>query len=264
MSAAPDSLTMVARQYDYFRTLFRRTWRGSIVSYALIPVFFLLAMGLGLGGYVDDGGASALGVSYVAFIAPGMLATNAMTMAVGESTYPIWVSFKWEPVFSARIATPLRVVDVLNGLIAYLVVRLLLTCAVMLVVLAAFGTVSSVAGGLAAVLVCVLMGMAYALPVHALAASIDGDSAFALLFRLGIIPMTLFSGAFFPVSQMPQVLQWVAYLTPIWHGVETARMFTTGQVDALAVLGHVAYLAAWVVPGWLLARRRFELRLGDG
>jgi len=95
MSTQPGSLEMVARQWDYFRTLFRRTWRGSIVSYTLLPVFFLLAMGLGLGGYVDDGGSSTIGISYLAFIAPGMLATNAMTMAVGESTYPIWVSFKW-------------------------------------------------------------------------------------------------------------------------------------------------------------------------
>lgn len=264
MSTQPGSLEMVARQWDYFRTLFRRTWRGSIVSNTVLPVFFLLAMGLGLGGYVDDGGSSTIGISYLAFIAPGMLATNAMTMAVGESTYPIWVSFKWEPVYSARIATPLRIVDVLNGLVAFLLLRLVLTCAVMMAVLVAFGTVSSVAGGVGAVLMCTLLGLAYALPVFALSASIDDDTPFALLFRLGIIPMTLFSGAFFPVSQMPEALQWVAYLTPIWHGVESARMCTTGVVAWLPLAGHAGYLAVWVVAGWLLARRQFTARLADG
>ncbi|MFY0409457.1 ABC transporter permease [Solicola sp. PLA-1-18] len=257
------AIDMVLRQRAYFWTLFLRTWRGGIVSYTLLPVFFLLAMGLGLGGYVDRGPGD-LGVTYLAFIAPGMLATNAMTTAVGESTYPVWVAFKWEPVYTARIATPLRVVDVLNGLVAYLAVRLTLTCAVMMVVLVAFGTVASVAGGVAAVLVGALLGLAYAMPVLALSASIEDDTAFALLFRLGILPMTLFSGAFFPISQLPGVLQAVAWLTPVWHGVESTRMLTTDRVDALALLGHLAYLALWVVAGWLLARSRFERRLADG
>lgn len=260
----PSSTQMVLRQWDYFRTLFRRTWKGSIVSFTLLPIFFLLAMGVGLGSHVDQGGSASLGVTYLAFIAPGMLATNAMTMAVGESTYPIWVSFKWEPVFSARIATPLRVVDVLNGLVTYLFVRLIGTCTVMVIVLAAFGTISSIAGAVGAVIAGAILGMAYGLPVFALSASIDDDTAFALLFRLGIIPMTLFSGAFFPVNQMPEALQWLAYVTPVWHGVETTRMLTTDTLDMAAAGGHLAYLALFIVAGWFLARRQFTKRLGDG
>src|SRR5215207_8302897 len=135
---------MVVRQADYYRTLFRRTWRGSVVSFTVLPILFLLSMGLGLGSYVDTSGAGGLGGgSYIDFIAPGMLATNAMTMAVGESTYPVWVGFKWEPVFVARIATPMRIVNVVNGLAAYLAVRLVLVCTLMVMVLTAFGTVSS-------------------------------------------------------------------------------------------------------------------------
>lgn len=263
--AAPSRLTMVLRQSDYFRTLFRRTWRGSVVSFTLLPVFFLLSMGLGLGSYVDSAGAEGLGgSSYLAFIAPGMLATNAMTMAVGESTYPVWVSFKWEPVFIARIATPMRIVDLLNGLASYLAVRLVLVCTLMVAVLVAFGTVASPLGAVGAVFCGTLLGLAHGLPVLALAASVDGDTAFSLLFRLGVIPMTLFSGAFFPVSQMPGGVQWLAWLTPVWHGVELVRGCTTADLSVLPAAGHVAYLALWMVAGWLLARRAFQRRLRDG
>jgi lipooligosaccharide transport system permease protein len=256
---------MVVRQADYYRTLFRRTWRGSVVSFTVLPILFLLSMGLGLGSYIDTSGATGLGGGdYVDFIAPGMLATNAMAMAIGESTYPVWVGFKWEPVFVARIATPMRIVDVVNGLAAYLAARLVLVCALMVLVLTAFGTVSSVAGAVGAVAFGTLLGMACGLPVMALAATVDGDTAFSLLFRLGVIPMMLFSGAFFPVSQMPDALQWLASVTPVWHGVELVRGCTTADLPMLPALGHVTYLAVWAAVGWWLSRGAFARRLRDG
>jgi lipooligosaccharide transport system permease protein len=261
----PSTLQMVLRQADYYRTLFRRTWRGSVVSFTVLPILFLLSMGLGLGSYVDSAGPGGLGGgSYLDFIAPGMLATNAMTMAVGESTYPVWVGFKWEPVYVARIATPMRIVDVVNGIAAYLAVRLVLVCTLMVLVLAAFGTVSSVAGAVGAVAFGTLLGLAYGLPVMALAATVDGDTAFSMLFRLGVIPMTLFSGAFFPVSQMPDGLQWLASLTPVWHGVELVRACTTSGLSVGAAAGHVLYLGVWIIVGWWLARHAFGRRLRDG
>lgn len=264
-AGSPGTWVMIVRQYDYYRTLFKRTWRGSVFSFAVLPVLFLLSMGIGLGSYVGKSDEASLGgVSYLVFIAPGMLATNAMTAAVGESTWPIFGNFKWTKLYFAMISTPLRIVDVLNGALAYVALRLALISALLVVVLAAFGTVAGIGGGLLAIPVGTLLGLAYATPTFAYSAHLTSDSGFALLFRLGIIPMTLFSGAFFPVDQLPDVVEWLAYLMPVWHGVELTRMCTTGHWHAAAALGHLAYLLAWTVVGWFLARRTFRTRLRDG
>jgi lipooligosaccharide transport system permease protein len=104
--------------------------------------------------------------------------------------------------------------------------------------------------------------LAFACPIVAFAASREHDNGFAALSRFGIVPMFLFSGTFFPVSQLPVVFRWVAYATPLWHGVELARSLTLGQVGVLAALGHVAYLLAWVVVGTAVALRIYRRKLG--
>ena len=82
-----------------------------------------------------------------------------------------------------------------------------------------------------------------------------------LVYRLGILPMVLFSGAFFPISQLPTAIMWLAYLTPIWHGVDLARGLTTGTATWLPALGHIAYLLVWFLVGWCLAVTGFARRL---
>ena len=259
-------MELVLRQFDYWATTYRRTWRGSVVSSFVMPLLFLTAMGVGLGGYVDDsdGPQTLGGVSYLAFIAPGLLATTAMQTAVFESTYPVFGNLKWNKVYSSMTATPLRAVDILNGHLLYVGFRLATTCAVFLVVLAAFGVAGSVVGALGALLVAVLVGMACATPVFGYSMWIKTDAGFAVLFRLGLIPMFLFSGAFFPVAQMPDTIEWLAYVTPVWHGVELCRAFTLGTASWWPSIGHVAYLLGWVVVGWLWARKSFEHRLVEG
>lgn len=263
LDVSPSAMRMVVRQYDYYLTLLRRTWRGSIFSYTVLPVLFLLSMGIGLGGFVDDRAALG-GVDYLAYIAPGMLAVNAMQAAVGESAWPIFGNFKWTKLYFAMTATPLRVVDVLNGALAYVAVRMTMISVLLVLVLTVFGTVSSLLGGLLAVVVGILIGMSHAAPTVAYSAHLESDSGFALLFRIGIIPMMLFSGAFFPVDQLPVGVQWVAYAMPIWHGVELTRMCTTGDVAWLAAAGHASYLVALVAVGWWLALRAFHTKLKDG
>ena len=259
-------MELVARQFDYWLTTYRRTWRGSVVSSFLMPLMFLTAMGVGLGGYVDDdSGQRALGgMSYLAFIAPGLLATTAMQTAIFESTYTVFGNITWTKVYSAMIATPLRIVDVLNGHLLYVAFRLTTTCLVFLLVLAAFGVAGSVTGALGALVVAVLVGMAYAAPVFAYSAWIRSDSGFAVLYRLGLIPMFLFSGAFFPVSQLPDAVEWLAYVMPVYHAVELCRGFAAGGAELSSGAGHVAYLLAWLLVGWLLARVAFQRRLGEG
>ncbi len=256
---------LAPRLYDYWRTELKRTWRGSVVSSFLIPFLYLTAMGVGLGGFVDDNaGAAALGgVSYLAFIAPGLMATTAMSTAVQESTFPVLSGFKWAKTYFSMSATPLEVADIVVANLLAIAFRTFFTCAVFLGVMGAYGALSNWWGGPAALLVAVLVGLAHAAPVFAFSARIKEPSSFALIFRLGLMPMFLFSGAFFPVSQLPDTVAWLAYITPIWHGVELSRMLTLGAVEALPALGHLAYLLLWLLAGWVLAVRGFERRLAQ-
>jgi lipooligosaccharide transport system permease protein len=251
------------RQLDYWVTAYRRTWKGSVFSSFLMPVLYLLALGVGLGGFIDDDTAqrSLGGVAYLDFIAPGLLATTAMQTAVGESTYPVLGNFKWTKVYLSMVATPLSVSSVLLAHLAYVLFRLATTCAVFLVVLALFGLLPGVAAAVAALLAAMLIGMAYAAPVFAYAARLEQDAGFALIYRLGVIPMFLFSGAFFDVSQLPDAVEWLAYLNPLWHGVELLRMLTVYDFDPAMAALHVAYLGGLVVAGWWLALRGFTRRL---
>src|SRR5699024_8957918 len=144
---------------------------------------FLLSMGVGLGGYVDRGGTAALGgVSYLAYIAPGMLAVTAMQAAVSEGAWPVFGNFKWTKLYFAMTATPLRVADVVDGLLAYIAARMLLISVILVVVLAAFGTVASVTGGIVAVAAGALVAMAHAAPTVAYSGRLESDAGFAVLF----------------------------------------------------------------------------------
>ncbi|MGH3355333.1 MAG: ABC transporter permease [Nocardioidaceae bacterium] len=251
------------RQLDYWVTVYRRTWRGSAVSSFVMPLLYLTAMGVGLGSFIDSPGAAQRlgGSSYLQFVAPGLLAATAMQTAIGESTWPVLANFKWTKVYLSMVATPLGVPSVLLAHLSYVAFRLTVTCAVFVLMISVFGLVPSVPAALLAVLVATVIGLAHATPVFAYAATLERDSGFAALFRLGVMPMFLFSGAFFPVSQLPMVFEWLAYATPLFHGVELARMLTTGDVEIGMAALHTAYPLLWLVGGWLVALRTFSRRL---
>jgi lipooligosaccharide transport system permease protein len=240
----------VVRQYDYWATVYRRTWKGTVVSSFLMPFLYLVAMGIGLGSFIDDnaGPRAVDGVPYLQFLAPGMLAATAMQTALFETTYPVMSGIKWQKFFYSMIATPLRPADVAYGQLGFVAFRIGTTCAV-------FGAVAALLGGIPSWLgvftvpVALLVGMAYAAPVLAITARLASEAGFALIFRFGMIPMFLFSGAFFPVEQLPAVAEWLAYLTPLWHGVELARGLALGNIGLPAVLGHSGYLLVWFLVG---------------
>jgi lipooligosaccharide transport system permease protein len=255
-------MRLAPRLAPYWMTVYKRTWRGSVISSFLSPLLYLTAMGEGLGRFVDHSGTSALGgVTYLVYISPGLLATTAMTTAVEESTYPVMGAFKWSRVYYSMAATPLEPSDIVLAHLVTVAFRILTTCAVFLGVLAAFGSLVTWWGALASLAVSVLLGMAHATPLFALSARLPDPSGFSLVYRLGLIPMTLFSGAFFPVSRLPRALSWLAYLSPIWHGVDLSRMLTLDEVRVLPALVHVAYLAVWLLAGYYLSGRAFAKRL---
>jgi lipooligosaccharide transport system permease protein len=254
------ALALPLRVYEFWLMQYRRSWRGTAVTTIINPVFYLGALGFGLGTLVNRTGGEPLGVPYLEFVAPGMLAATAMQIAAGESSWPVMASIKWTRGYYAMLATPLGIRDVIAGHQLWMTSRVAATSAVYLAVIAAFGAVNS-AWAILALPTCVLVGLAFTAPIAAYAATQDDDGAFVPLNRFGIMPMFLFSGTFFPVDRLPLPLEWVAYATPLWHGVDLCRDLTLGTVDALAALGHVAYLLLFVVTGLAWARRAYAQRL---
>jgi Nod factor-specific ABC transporter NodJ protein len=262
---APTSVLAGAlRMSDYWLTVYLRTWKGSVISSFVTPLFYVLAMGVLLGGFIEGDPAKLEGAtSYLAFVAPGMLAAQAMTTVFGEVTYPVMSMIKWQRTFYGMIASPLNISDVVLAHLGFVLFRVGTTCAVFTLVMAPFGVFESWWGVVVAFFVQLLIGLAFASPIYAITAAMKDESGFSLIFRLGMIPMFLFSGAFFPISNLGGVLEWLARLTPLWHGVDLTRMLVLGHVDWSTALVHVVYLAAFAVVGYLLATRVLHKRLVD-
>lgn len=244
----------------YFAYSYKRTWRGSITVSFLYPVLYLAAMGVGLGSLVNRHVGHIGGVSYLHYIAPGLLAATAMQVGGNESMYPIMNAIKWNKTYYAMTATPLSYKDVLHGHVAWIACRLFTVCAIYVAILAAFGTTSSNLAVLA-IFAGVLAGMAFVVPIVAFSARQDGQMGFTAIYRLGLVPLFLFSGTFFPITQLPGWLQPVAYATPLYHGVALCRGLVIGGMSATSALAHIGYLVAITLIGYYFALGSYKKRL---
>ncbi len=250
------------RLLDYWAVVYKRTWKASVFSSFLTPLLYVLAMGVLLGGFIDvEPGQLDGATSYLAFVVPGMVAAQAMTTVFGEVTYPVMAAIKWQKTYYSMVATSLGVPEVVLAHLGFVAFRVATTCGVFLLVMLPFGVFESWWGVLAAFPVQVLIGLAFAAPIYAISAGVEDVTAFGLFFRLGMIPMFLFSGAFFPVQNLAAPLEALARVTPLWHGVDLTRMLVLGQPDAQLVAVHLAYLLALAAAGWLWALRRLRRRM---
>ena len=255
---------LAPRLVDYWAVVYRRTWRGSVINSFVTPLLYILAMGVLLGGFIQGDPAELEGAtSYLAFVAPGMVAAQTMTTVFGEVTYPLMGMIKWNRVHYSMIATPLGIPDLVLAHLGFVVFRVALVSGVFILVMAPFGVFESVTGTIGAFLAQLLIGLAFAAPMYGLTAGMQNESGFSLVFRFGLIPMFLFSGAFFPVENLDDRLELLARLTPLWHGVDLTRMLVLGRVDVGWAAVHVAYLVALVAVGWWWANRRLSRRLLD-
>ncbi|GIJ08958.1 ABC transporter permease [Micromonospora andamanensis] len=245
--------------FEYHLACYRQTWRGTLASSFLTPVLFLLGLGVVLGGYVDR--TPVLGLPYAEFVAPGLLAHTAMQVAMMDSATPVMNNFRWQRMYHVIAAAPPGPSDLVLGHLVYAALRVLAATVAFLVVMVVFGTVSSW-GALLAPLVGLLVGLATAAPMCAFSATAEDPGVMAMVNRFVLLPMMLFAGIFFPVGEIPGVLQPLIFATPLWHGVELARAATAAAGTAWPVPVHVGYLLLWAVGGFLLARRQFAERLG--
>jgi lipooligosaccharide transport system permease protein len=246
------------RVYESWLMGYRRTWRGSVVSSVLNPVLYLTALGIGLGKLVNRG--NALGIPYIDFVAPGMLAVVSMQIGAFEASYPVMASIRWTRQYHAILATPLRIRDIVLGHQMYVASRVGAAAGVYLVALVAFDAIRSPWAVLAWP-VAILLGLSFSAPVSAFAAWLENEEGFNALFRFGITPLFLFSGTFFPLARLPQGIRELAYVTPLWHGVDLMRHLTLGTPPLWGSLGHVAYMALWLAGGLWLAERTHTKRL---
>jgi lipooligosaccharide transport system permease protein len=225
--------------------VWRRLWRGTVFSGVAMPIMFLGAIGVGLGGLVDERSGSVQGLDYLSFVAPGLLVAGAMQNAAGNALWQVMAGHKWLHVFDAAVATPLRPADVYGGYLIWTTTWALMTAVPFVLVAALLGAVPS-PWGVLAVPVAGLCALSFTAPLAAFSASQDSDASFPIIIRLVVLPLFMFSGTFFPLENLPAGIRPVAWVTPLWHSVELARGATTGSIGPGAALLHLAYLAALI------------------
>ena len=257
LEAAPRGGALRIVEYQLLAA--RRFWRPIVIGGVVMPVLTAASLGIGLGKVVHSG---RLGVPYLQFVTPALLAAAALMSAAGEAMYPIMAGFKWLRHFHGMAATPLSPRQICDGVLLWITLRITLNAALFLAILASFGGVGR-GRAVLAVPAATLTALAFAAPVMALSATIEAESqAFNVLQRFVVMPMFLFSGTFYPLSQLPEWARWIARISPLWHGTQLARGASLGHLPAAEAAGHVAYLLALVVAGVVLARWRFAERLG--
>jgi lipooligosaccharide transport system permease protein len=261
LPAALPSRVLTVRAFRCWLTVYRRIWRSSIWSSVLGPVCYLGAMGFGLGSLVNKHGVGALGgVPYLAFLAPAILASSAMTTGMDEASFPVFGSVKWNKIYIGAQASPLRPADIFRGHLMFMIMRIVLNACVFMVVMSAFGAERSWWVVLA-LPSAVLTGVAFAAPIAAWAILVRTENHFAYMFRFGMMPLMLFSGTFFPLSQLPEWLRPLAYATPLWHGVALCRGFSLGHFSVLGAGGHILYLVVLAGAGIWAGARTYSRRL---
>lgn len=239
-------------------TASRKVW-VAFASGFLEPVFYLLAMGQGLGSLVGAlPGPDGTPISYAAFIAPGLLAASAMNGAVFDSTFNVFFKLKYARLYDAMLATPLGPVDIALGEIGWALVRGGLYSLGFLAVMGGFGLLAS-PWALLALPAALVVAFAFAAVGMAATSYMRSWQDFDLV-TLAIMPMFLFATTFFPLSVYPRWLQLAVECLPLFHAVELMRGLTTGAVH-VGMFGHLAYFVVMIVVGVTLAARRLDALL---
>jgi lipooligosaccharide transport system permease protein len=246
------------------RTMLKWIWL--IIGLAIAnPVLYLVSIGLGVGAYIDEntGGMGVDGVSYITFLAPALLATAAIQGAIDESVYPTLEGFKWNKIFFSMNSTPLSGNHIAMGVFLNSLIRVIFTAVIYWFVMLAFGVLESPRAWLA-IFTAVMAGAAFGALMQALAGMLENeDIFFTVLQRFVIMPLFLFSGTFYPLTNMPIFLQWIGWISPLWHATELGRWLTYGhEISSLMLYVHFIFLNSLLLLGVIASRRIFTRRLG--
>ena len=248
------------RVLEHDLLVLRRGWFSYLLSGLSQPFLYLVAMGIGLGLYVNRNGSLPGGVPYLDYIAPALLVTQAMMAAASEAAWPIMGKIEWDKTYRAALNTPLGATDLLTGDLMWIGFRATLLSLLFVAVIILLSAAASPLVVLA-VPVAVLTALSFAAPIMAFTATQTGPGGFNALFRFGITPLFLFSGTFFPIEKLPLFMQPLAWITPTYHGVAAARSLSLGQIDPVGLTVHVCFLLVVIVAGVAAGRVTFRRRL---
>jgi len=239
-----------------------RGYLGTLLATALgTPVLYLFAFGVGLATLITGNVGPTPGVTYLEFVAPALLASAAVLVAMEEYTFGILLGLKWNATYIGMNATPITGRQIVDGIMIFVGLRMIVTCGIYYVVMLAFGAVDS-GWSVLTIVAGLLAGFAFS-PVAAYSARIEEDRGqFAILQRTVILPLTLFSGTVFPLTQLPIFLQWIGWLSPLWHASELGRQFVYGPTEPIWLsIIHVVYLLLLGIVGWQWCARNVTRRL---
>ena len=237
-------------------------WIWIILFAAVVnPKLYLVSIGIGVGSLIDANNGVD-GVSYLTFLAPALLASAAIQGSSDEVIFPTMAGFKWERTFFGMRSTPLTARQISSGIFLAAMFRTIISVVIYWIVLYLFGALESDTAWLA-MPAALFAGAAMAAVMLALAAKIEKEEFFfTIVGRFIMIPMFLFSGTFYPLSQMPVFLQFFGWISPLWHATELGRYLTYDYpLSGLQLFTHIGVLATMIVVGLFFSARVFGDRL---
>ncbi len=240
-------------------TVYRRTWKINFLPPLLEPVFYLFAFGAGLGALIEKVKYGGTEMSYVEFIAPGLVAVAIMQNAFFENTYASFVRMYYQKTFDAILATPLSLGDVIAGEILWGMTKSLIAAVIMTAVLMPLGLLNLPWGLMLIPLAC-LGGLAFGSIGMYFTAITPTIEVFNLPVFLFVTPMFLFSGTFFPLENLPPWANLVAQAFPLTHLVNLARAAGMGKANS-GTLPGLAYLIVFTGIFFPLAMAGMRKRL---
>jgi lipooligosaccharide transport system permease protein len=240
-------------------------WIWMILGIAVAnPILYLISVGIGLGGLIDKsvGPAGVDGVKYLTFLAPALLAQAAIQGAMDESVFPTIEGFKWHKTFYSMNSTPLTGNQIAIGVFLAAFLRTIYTVLLYFGVMWFFGALDSPKAWLA-IPTAILAGISFGALMQSVAAKLENENIFfVILGRFIMMPLFLFSGTFFPLTSMPFFLQWIGWISPLWHATELGRYLTYGHsISSTMMWIHFLLLATMLVVGLYLSARIFTKRL---
>jgi len=247
------------------RTRAMMKWFWMILAIAVAnPVLYLISVGIGLGGLIDKsvGSGGIDGVKYLTFLAPALLAQAAIQGAMDETVFPTIEGFKWYKVFYSMNSTPLSGSQISLGVFLTALFRTVYTVLLYFLVMCVFVARQSPRAWLA-IPTAIFAGVSFGALMQAVAAKLENENIFfVVLGRFIMMPLFLFSGTFFPLTSMPFFLQWIGWISPLWHATELGRYLTYGhEISPSMVLLHFSILIVMLVAGLYLSARIFTRRL---
>ena len=230
-------------------TVYTKLYLSSLALNFVEPVLYLAALGLGLGAFVKE----INGVPYIKFIAPGIIASSSMFAAIYECTYGTYVRMTYQKTFDAILATPVGINDLIAGELMWGATKSVLYGTIIMIVISVFELVDS-SLLIAVIPLLFVSGLVFAEISVIFVAIVPGIDSFNYFYTLLMTPMFLFSGIFFPLTNLPPVVARIAFFTPLYHLVNICRTFAAGKM--YMSLTDVAWI---VVAALLLSPYPFRL-----